>query len=159
MFWFSLCARERDAHCVRVILVVESLYSVWTSLWLCEPDSHCVSLCVHDICLCGCGRDFRCVCIRAQFSFSSLCVRAILVLCVCVCVRARARIFVFSLRGAVVGEGSGRHGYEVRRAGGGIGAGFPSVSLRSMLSPGTYLSYKKTHVCVCLRVRACGVRD
>ena len=36
-------------------------------------------------------------------------------------------------------RGRGRHGYEVKARGGGIGAGFPSVTLRSMVSPGAYL--------------------
>ena len=45
-------------------------------------------------------------------------------------------------------EGSGRHGYEVRCAGGGIGAGFPSVSFRGPVPPTSYLSHKKRYKCV-----------
>ena len=97
--------------------------------------------------LCGCARDFRCVCTRAILVLyllsvcvyardsRSLSVRA----CVCVC--------VFSLRGGVVGEGSGsgRYGYEVRRAGGGIGAGFPSVCLLFFLSVRSYLLHTRQY--------------
>ena len=36
-------------------------------------------------------------------------------------------------------RGRGRYGYKVRRAGGGIGAGFPLVTFRSMSSPRPYL--------------------
>ena len=36
-------------------------------------------------------------------------------------------------------RGRGRHGYEVRCAGGGIGAGFPSVTFGSMVSLDPYL--------------------
>ena len=55
-----------------------------------------------------------------------------------------------SLCGVVMGEGSGRYGYEVWRAGGGIGAGFPSVSFCSTVSPDSYLLYKKRYSCVIL---------
>ena len=44
-------------------------------------------------------------------------------------------------------RGVGRYGYEVRRAGGGIGAGFPSVSFCSTVPPGSYLVPVKRYWC------------
>ena len=47
----------------------------------------------------------------------------------------------------VVCEGRERHGYEVRRAGGGIGAGFPSVSLCSIEFPARVSPAKGIMIC------------
>ena len=62
------------------------------------------------------------------------------VVCECICLLDRA-----GGRGMLWVRGRGRHGYEVRCAGGGIGAGFPSVSFRGPVSPESYLSHKKRY--------------
>ena len=60
---------------------------------------------------------------------------SVYVRCYCWCVQVHCVVWLL----CVVGEGSGRHGYEVRCAGGGIGAGFPSVSFRGPVTPNSYL--------------------